>query len=189
MKKRDIKHLGNDIAKKQAELKKYLVKDFPRLVANDALQTFDDSWDKQGFTDEKGTFKSWEERKKNDGSKSDSNRGTLIGKGSGILRRSLEAKSITTNKVVIGTPVKYAQAHNEGAEIEQTISITPKMRKFAWAKFYETKKPSWRGLALTKKKEINRTLTIPKRQFMGNSKPLTDKIRKRLDTKMNKLFE
>ena len=159
------------------------------MVANDALNHFDDSWDKQGFTDETGTFKKWEDRKNNDGSKSDSNRNILVGKGSGILRRSLEVKSATTKRIVIGTPVKYAQAHNEGAEIEQNITITPKMRKFAWAKFYETKKASWKGLALTKKKEINRTLTIPKRQFMGNSKPLTDKIKKRLDTKMNKTFQ
>lgn len=188
-KKRDIKHLGKDLAQKQKELKNYLTKDLPRFVANDALQHFDDSWENKGFTDEKGTFKSWEERKQNDGSKSDNNRGLLVGKGSGILRRSLEVKSATAQKIVIGTPVKYAKIHNEGGEIQQNISITPKMRKFAWAKYYETKKPSWKGLALTKKKEINRTITIPKRQFMGNSKPLFDKIEKRIDARVGKLFE
>ncbi len=189
MKKRNIKHLGKDLAAKKQELKKYLVKDLPRLVANDALNHFDDSWKNEGFTDEKGTFKKWEERKNNDGSKSDKNRGTLIGKGSAHLRKSLEVKSATAKQIVIGTPVKYAQAHNEGAEIEQSISITPKMRKFAWAKFYETKKPSWRGLALTKKKEINRTIKIPQRQFIGNSKPLFDKIEKRIDARVSKIFE
>jgi hypothetical protein len=65
------------------------------------------------------------------------------------------------------------------------------MRKFAWAKFFETgggkskekgqdvpeAAKFWRGMALTKKTSISRTITIPKRQFMGKPRELVEEIR------------
>jgi len=188
MKKRNIKDLGKDLAAKKKELQTYLAKDFPRLVANDALQTFDDSWDKQGFTDEKGTFKKWEDRKDPiDPEEKKPNRGILIGKGSGILRRSLEVKSATAKRIVIGTPIKYAQIHNEGGTIVQTPTFKQRMFFSHKGDASKTTKAAntWAKMSLAKKL----TIPIPKRQFMGNSKPLIDKIRTRLENKMNKTFE
>jgi phage gpG-like protein len=40
------------------------------------------------------------------------------------------------------------------------------MRKFFWAKFYETGIESWKGLALTKKKELRLVIQIPARPFI-----------------------
>ena len=42
------------------------------------------------------------------------------------------------------------------------------MRRFFWAKFKETGKEYWKGLALTKKTHFD----IPKRKFIGDSKAL-----------------
>lgn len=187
-KRKNIKDLGKDLAAKKKELQNYLSKDFPRLVANDALNHFDDSWKNEGFTDEKGTFKKWEDRKDPiDPEEKKPNRGILIGKGSGILRRSLTAKSVTASKIVIGTPIKYAQIHNEGGTIIQTPTF--KQRMFFSYKGDASKNTksanTWAKMSLTKKL----TIPIPQRQFMGNSKPLMDKIRTRLENKMNKLFE
>lgn len=187
MKKRNIKDLGKDLETKKKELQNYLAKDFPRLVANDALAHFDDSWQNEGFTDEKGTFKKWEDRKEPiDPEEKKPNRGILIGKGSGILRRSLEAKSITTSRIVIGTPIKYAQIHNEGGTIVQTPTFKQRMFFSHKGDASKTTKAAntWAKMSLAKKLVI----PIPQRQFMGNSKPLLDKMEKRLDARVKQIL-
>jgi phage gpG-like protein len=68
-------------------------------------------------------------------------------------------------QVTIINDTPYARIHNEGGTISQNIPIAPKMRKFAWAKFFEANGGKskgkgqdvpeaarfWRGMALTKK--------------------------------------
>lgn len=88
-------------------------------------------------------------------------------------------------QVTIQNSLEYAGIHNEGGE----IPVTPKMKRFFWAKYYETGavKPAegsrkksvpdaesgfWRGMAL---KRVGNTIKIPKRQFIGPS-PEVDKI-------------
>lgn len=101
-------------------------------------------------------------------------------------------------RVTILNEVQYAGIHNWGGTVSPTI--TPKMRKFAWAKYYtagggkkgEENKPVgpdasfWKGLALTKKTKLN--IRIPQRQFLGDSKELRDEIRNKIDIEMEKLF-
>ena len=56
-------------------------------------------------------------------------------------------KSVSAKVIVgIANHNHYAKIHNEGGK----ILITPKMRRFFWAKFKETGKEYWKGLALTK---------------------------------------
>jgi hypothetical protein len=55
--------------------------------------------------------------------------------------------------------IKGANTHEYG----DTRPITLKMRRFFWAKWYETGLDMWKGLALTKKTEI----TYKKRAFIG----------------------
>lgn len=95
-------------------------------------------------------------------------------------------------KVTIRNSLEYAEIHNEGGE----IPVTPKMKKFFWAKYYETglvgqlhssgkgqrmkqKKDAydaesgfWRGMAL---KRVGSTIKIPERQFLGPD-PEVDRI-------------
>ncbi len=200
-----LKDLENDIKKHQTELKTFITNNAPRIVANKALAIFDDSWNKQGFTNANGGFETWQRRKEDKGSSSDS-RGTLIGKGSAKLRRSLRIVGTPTpERITIGTAIPYAQIHNEGGTI--TIPITDAMRRFFWAKFYESRNQTqklsqkgkrkigdkrtqklgtanssankWKNLALTKKTQL--TINIPKRQFMGESSliaPMIDQVLK-----------
>jgi phage gpG-like protein len=101
---------------------------------------------------------------------------------------------------VVRNPVEYAAIHNEGGVVQPTV--TPKMRKFAWAKFYTAagltkgeKIPAsvpeeaarWRALALTKKTKLN--ITMPRRQFIGVSRELEDKISASLEAELLRLFE
>lgn len=112
----------------------------------------------------------WKKRQFNPGG-----RATLTGKGSGSLKRSIRITSHNASRAVIGTDKAYAQAHNEGMK----IPITDKMRGFFMAKAIElkesgkTKEASYFfAMASPKKKYI----TIPRRQFMGNSQYLTRQI-------------
>lgn len=85
-------------------------------------------------------------------------------------------------RVTIRNTVPYAVYHNEGAE----TSVTAKMKKFFWAKYYESgggkkqgKKKEipkeaefWQAMAL---KKPGSTIVLPKRQFLGPS-PKVDEI-------------
>ena len=127
-----------------------------------------------------------------------SRRGRAILIQSGNLRRSIQPKEITPTSVTIsadisvGSGFDYAQIHNEGGE----ITITAKMKKFFWAKYYETSGKTrqtkagktagkarktkanesisedakiWKNMAL---KKVGDTITIPQRQFIGESAEL-----------------
>ena len=68
----------------------------------------------------------WKPRKK------DGSAAHLIGKGSGVLRRSIQSH-IDGDTIVFTSSTPYASIHNEGGK----IVVTEKMKKFFWAKAYE----------------------------------------------------
>lgn len=116
--------------------------------------------------------------------------GPLLSKNNHLSRSTVSIPS--KGQVTIENNVEYAGIHNEGEE----IPVTAKMKRFFWAKYYETglvgqlhssgkgqrmkqKKDAydaesgfWRGMAL---KRVGSTIKIPKRQFVGPS-PEVDKI-------------
>lgn len=102
-------------------------------------------------------------------------------------------------RVIIQNNTPYASYHNEGARNR----VTRKMKKFFWAKYFETtgiKKDDskenkrrkrmnaspeanfWKGMAL---KKVGKTIILPKRQFLGPSPQVdaivTDIINKELE--------
>lgn len=109
--------------------------------------------------------------------------------------------------VSIVNSVPYASIHNEGGTIHQNIPISPDMRKFAWAMFFKSagirkgKKSKgatssenlspealkWRGLALTKKSTLSRSIQIPKRQFIGDSQELTEIVTNEIEQTIEKV--
>jgi len=156
-----------------------------RNVAAMALTFFKSSFVNQGFTDT--SLKKWDGRK---GGPKNKGRAILVDRA--ILKRSIRIKEVTGSNATIGVDgaIKYAQIHNEGG----TINITPKMRRFFWAMYYKfggkLKKPPeaalyWRNLALTSKTEI----TIPKRQFIGDSRTLDKQAFEFLTQELNKFFK
>jgi len=97
-------------------------------------------------------------------------RGSLMVR-SGNLMASVRPSLINSKKVIISagsSKVPYAQLHNEGGT--NKITVTNKMRKFAWAMKYKTNADQWKYLAITKKTTIS--INIPKRQYMGTSQYL-----------------
>ena len=149
-----------EIIKKLAALKTWQKTTFPRLAAIRAEAFFKNNFRVQGYTD-KGV-KAWTKRK------ADDRKGgaILIGKQSGLLRDSIRA-IVSGNSIRVETSRIYAQIHNEGGTITQTV--TPKQRGFFWAKHHEAKERNqltdaerWKRMALSKTLTIN----MPQRQFM-----------------------
>ncbi len=108
-------------------------------------------------------------------------KGSLLVK-TGKLRRSIRSR-VVNNGVMFTSSEPYAAIQNEGG----TITITPKMKRFFWAKYYELggkirykksggmSKSSMRlseeaemyhALAL---KKVGSTITIPERRFIGEA--------------------
>jgi phage gpG-like protein len=69
---------------------------------------------------------------------------------------------IVSDTIVVGTNLAYARIHHEGGNIKQTI--TDKMKKYFWAKFYETKIEKWKFMALSKQGMLN--IHIPARPYL-----------------------
>ena len=99
---------------------------------------------------------SWDKRKKAD-------RGSLMVR-SGRLKRSIRKLSEGDYYVYVGTDVPYAQIHNEGGTINKTVTVRTHSR---------TRK----GRAETVKSHRRKmNLTMPKRQFLGDSKALGKRL-------------
>lgn len=136
---------------------KQLIKDAQTLAEVEMLNFVLSNFEKQGFTD--ASFEPWEFRKDN----KDPGRAVLV--KSGMLRDSVKVSESNSQRVVLTATAAYAQIHNEGGRVN--IAITQKMRRFFWFRFYTTKDPKFRAMALTKKTHFN--FKMPKRQFMGDS--------------------
>ena len=116
-------------------------------------------------------------------------------------------------RVRVANDLIYAPVQNWGGEVNPTV--TPQMRRFAWAKYYQasdkTKKAAtgkkkgrkggsaasnkpqenpealkWKRLALTKKKKLR--IRIPQRQFLGESRELSEKIDQKMENEIRNIL-
>lgn len=158
-------------------------------AAGKALTFFKNSFRNQGFTDE--SLVKWKARS---GGPRNNGRGVLTDKG--VLRRAVMILRADARGALISVDesVKYAEIHNNGGD----IPITPKMRRFFWAMYYKAgggvkgMDPDdvpefakfWLGMALTKEQKIS----IPKRQFIGDSATLEKQLIEYFEKEVTKLF-
>lgn len=147
----------------------------PTLVGNEAVNFFKDNFTKQGFQGQ--SFSPWPARKKE--TKKSLGKPILI--QSGDLERSIQVKNKDANSVVVGTAgqIPYAQIHNEGGIIHQAARSETFVRN-RYKKGINTgkfKKGVKAGKGLTFKE---RDIVIPKRQYMGDSPILRERINKTL---------
>lgn len=158
--------------KKLNDIKYYNRETFPRIIGKIAVDHFQENFRLGGFVDD--TLQPWKPSKRiGQGKGANAGYGTLLS-GRVQLYKSLRAVAVP-NKATIISSEPYSKIHNEGGQ----IPITPKMRKFAWAKYYEANPEKkgdaggeWKGMALTKKTAI----VIPKRKFAAHSKELNRQI-------------
>lgn len=93
-------------------------------------------------------------------------RGSLMSV-SNNLRRSINAE-VVRNGVRFTSAKPYATSHNEGAKIQ----VTPRMKKFFWAKYISTKQDMWKFMAL---KKTGSLIELPERRFIGDG-PHTQRL-------------
>lgn len=139
----------------------------PKVVAETATEYY-----KERFRTKEWDGKPWIQTKRF------VKRGSLMVRTSSLVN-SIRPSLVTHTKVRISagnSKVPYAQVHNEGGIVRP--QVTRKMRKWAWAKHYETKDPMYKAIALTRKNRLN--IKIPRRQFMGHSQRLNAKIQQRI---------
>lgn len=168
---------------KQKELHDLIQRKMPVLAGNIAKRHIEDDFRKGGFTN--NGFHKWKEtrRQRSGGTGAGSQYGTLLS-GRNHLAGSIDFTP-GDGRVTVFTRVPYAAIHNRGGVTHPTV--TPKMRRFAWAQHYreagqdKKKDTFWKRLALTKKTKLN--VTIPQRQFMPEDKAGPE-LRKKIDDKL-----
>jgi phage gpG-like protein len=172
----DAKKLSQALMKCKDDIIKEVNDNLPRKVGVMAVNHFRQNFRNAGFMN--GGNHPWKttQRQLNGGSES---------AYSPLTSRRNHLMMSTTSEagkgvVSIRNSVKYAAIHNEGG----TIPITKKMKGYAWSKVYSlggrgksydelnADARMWFALATTKKDNI----TIPQRQFIGESLELTAKV-------------
>lgn len=184
--------LESDIQRMKKEIEQLISRKLPVVAGKYAKQHFQDNFRQGGFVN--GGLHPWPPAKRLSSGESgaDSQYKTLMSSRNHLFSSINYTPGIA--KVTIFNDVVYAAIHNEGGTVHP--KITPKMRRFAWAKYYELKgrqkgaqnrtsqsagnqpdsgeAEKWKRLALTKKETL--TINIPQRQFMGQSAELDAKI-------------
>lgn len=202
----DIKDFSASLKAKQKELDTLMRRKLPVKVGRMAKDHYQDNFRKGGFVN--GGLQRWPVTKRQQsGSKS-----AAAGYGPLLSRRNHLFSSVKYTpgdyRVRVANDVKYAPLHNWGGETHPTV--TPRMRKFAWAMYYKAvgirKKAAkgkrkgktrqgelppeagmWKGLALTRKKKLK--VKIPQRQFIGESTELNKQIRQTVETEIRNILK
>lgn len=136
---------------------KQLIADAQTIAEVEMINFVLSNFERQGFLD--SSVQPWAERKNH----SDTGRALLV--KTNKLIDSFSISESSPKRVKLTSSAAHARIHNEGGVLN--IPITPKSRKFFWAKYRETNNPMFKAMALTKKAFF--TVNVPKRQFMGNS--------------------
>jgi phage gpG-like protein len=159
----------------------------PGLLANDAVNFFQDSFKRQGWLGNR--LEPWRKRKNN---RNRPGRAILV--DTARLKRSIRHTKVSAGTAVVGTDVPYAKAHNEGFRgtvrvAQYTRGKYTKMRvgsgKFT-KKGKERMKTVTSLTGQTTVKAHSRKMNLPRRQFMGSSPYLTAQLKRRLQAELMK---
>lgn len=147
-------------------------KQMPLILGNIAKNHFLEGFRKGGGQTD-ASRGGWKERK------TDPGRAILV--KSGKLRRDIKVRKATFNKIVIGTggiTKDYAEAQNEGTK----MTVTEKQKGYFIAQYNKAKgdkKKFWANMIGAQ------TITIPQREYIGNSTVLNRKLKKRIIKEVN----
>ncbi|MEN9447129.1 MAG: hypothetical protein RJA25_419 [Bacteroidota bacterium] len=171
---------GDDMKEKLEQAINFLKGgDILEIIGVEAINHFKQSFEDEGFTDK--SLDKWDTRKSKRLTRNEQK--TLS--DTGELAESIDYR-VEGNTVIIYSDKPYAQIHNEGGE----ITVTPKMRSFFIAKHYEAKEAGnteaqdmWQAMFFSDK------ITIPKRQFIGDSEMLNVKIKDKITRELDNIFK
>lgn len=200
----DEKNFIHQLEKHQSEINQLIHRRLPVLIGRMAKDHFQNNFRLHGFLN--NGLKRWPEtRRQQSGGKSVASQyGPLLSRRNHLFASIKYTPGDAC--VTIANDLLYAPIHNWGGSTHP--SVTNKMRRFAWAMFYKetgikraksgkTKKrmaaatensraSRWKALALTKKTKLN--TRIPQRQFIGDSRELSDKVQQKIITEIDNIL-
>jgi phage gpG-like protein len=198
----DAKDYIKLIEQHKKELGELMRRKLPVIVGRMAKDHYQDNFRKGGFVN--NGLQKWPvtKRQRSGSSSASATYGPLLS-GRNHLFGSIKYEP-GDYRVKVANEVPYAAIHNEGGTVNPTV--TPKMRRFAWAMYHKatgrekskrkTKKAGtkenaaagfWKALALTKKQKLS--IKIPKRRFLGESAELTKKINDKIELEVAKIIK
>lgn len=188
----DAKQIEAQILRAKTAIEAEVRDRLPRKVGTEAVKFVNRNFRDSGFHD--GGLHEWPRTRRQDDPRDKDRRYKTLLSRRKHLANSTDFK-IGNAEVTVSNPVPYAAIHNEGGTISAHPTITSKMRRMAWAKFYaiagikKGKKKNvklhkelpaealkWKALALTKKTNLTIRAKIPRRQFMGESAEFNAKV-------------
>jgi phage gpG-like protein len=201
----NVKIFADELKKKSAEVENLMKRTLPVIVGRMAKDHYQDNFRKSGFKNHGLQRWSATKRQNSDITGAEGQYGPLLSRRNHLFA---SIKYVPSDfRVVVSNDLPYAPIHNWGGEVNTTV--TPKMRRFAWAMYYKNnpktdgkKKPKkgksapqiettsaqfWKKMALTKKKKLK--VNIPQRQFIGESHELNEQINKRIENELTKIIE
>lgn len=201
----NVQEFGKLLARKRAEIDRLVRRQLPVRVGDIAKAHYQNNFRLGGFVND--GFEKWPEvRRRLSGRKGAGARYGPLLSGRNHLFSSVKYTP-SDYRVKVANDLLYAPVHNWGGETHPTV--TPRMRKFAWAMYYKTagirkRKPgatrrgrkkkkvipeeakTWRNLALTRKRKLN--VKVPKRQFLGESRELNGEINNKIESEIRNLI-
>ena len=172
------------LTEKKAEIEQALRRTLPVKVGRIAKDHFQDGFRRGGFQDN-GT-QAWQRKKRPD------KYGPLMSSRQNLYGSIYYRPD--DYRVTVGTDLPYAAIHNDGGD----IVVTPRMKRFFWAKYRETNGGSWKRNAKNEEAEFWKSLAlkkagavihIPQRRFIGESHELNDKINNKIENEINKILQ
>ncbi|MDD2984713.1 MAG: phage virion morphogenesis protein [Crocinitomicaceae bacterium] len=127
------------------------------------------------------TTEPWRARKPKKESKKRAQRGILT--DSSRLRTSVRKIYVGSDKIILGTDVPYAEAHNSGGRFRSTQNVKAHTRNEFRRKGSIVKAHSVKGFTRTM------NINMPKRQFIGDSPYLNRRLQRMIIAEWNKVLK
>lgn len=128
----DIHQFSQLVASKQRQITRLVNRRLPVIVGRLAKEHYQDNFRQSGFVDH--GLHPWQPAKRQNGGAGAAARYRTLLSSRNHLFSSINYTPANA-AVTVYNNVPYAAAHNDGATVN--IPVTSKMRRYAWAKFYE----------------------------------------------------
>ena len=198
----ELKEFSALIKAKRKELDELMKRKMPVLAGRMAKDHYQNNFRQGGFVN--NGLRSWPKAKRISagGTSTASQYGTLLSSRNHLFS---SVKYVPSDyRVRVANDLIYAPVHNWGGTLHPTV--TPRMRKFARAKYNQSgggqknategtksaknEEPAealkWKKLALTKKEKLD--VKVPQRQYLGESKELSEKIAVKTEEEIRKIL-
>lgn len=168
----------NDLRRKEQEIQRACERTIPLKVSVAMEEHVKDNFRAGGFMN--NGLQPWKSTiRQSEASGEDALRTPLLSRNRNLMNATKHR--YTPYKATVYNDAPYASIHNEGG----TIPVTASMKRFFWAKYYQTKLLLFKHLAFM---PVGSLITIPKRTFMGDSFELQQQVREIIDNELIKII-